>query len=132
MVNHLVVPAKLWILVLDGVEAVRAGRDDRAVYRCYTHYTCYTRYTCSTGARSMPVVVMLLLAHIEAVAVEHLDILLGHHLPQVFVADRAGSPVHDTSGPRMAKLTCAAFKILATAVATFWLRRSKEPMQPTQ
>ena len=77
-------PTKLRVLVFDRVEAVRAGRDDGAVYRCYT------RYTCSTTARSMPVVVMLLFAHIEAVAVEHFNILLGHHLPQVFVADTTG------------------------------------------
>jgi hypothetical protein len=55
MVYHLVVPTRLWILVLEGVEAVWAGRNDHTVYGHYTHYT---HYTCYTLARSTPVVAM--------------------------------------------------------------------------
>src|SRR6266516_4691624 len=45
---------------------------------------------------------------------------------------RAGSPVQDSSGPRIAKSTFAACRIFATAVATDLLRWSNEPIQPTQ
>ena len=79
MVHHFIVAAKLWILVLDGVEAVRAGSDDRAMLRGYSSRAIARYMTVVPGAMTG--------AGIEAVSIQRLDILLGHHLPQVFVAD---------------------------------------------
>src|SRR3954451_9258173 len=45
---------------------------------------------------------------------------------------RAGSPVHDSSWPKTAYLTPAAFKQVTTARATRRLRSSNEAAQPTQ
>jgi hypothetical protein len=45
---------------------------------------------------------------------------------------RAGSPVHISDGPRMAKLTLARCSSLATAWVTFLFLSSNEPAQPTQ
>src|SRR5712692_3514945 len=81
VVHYFIVATKLRILVLDGVEAVRAGRDDRAMAGRYTGHAI-------TGG--MPVVSAVLVSRIEAVAVEYFDILLCHHLPQVFVPDAPG------------------------------------------
>src|SRR5579885_1400749 len=126
VMHYFVIAAKLRVLVLDGIEAVRAGRNDGAVLQGRASHAVAARVTVH-GMR------ILLLAHIEAVAFERFDVLLRHHCHRYSLPiRRAGSPVQDSSGPRMAKLTPAACKILTTAVATFWLRWSKEPMQPTQ
>src|SRR5438105_10648041 len=45
---------------------------------------------------------------------------------------RAGSPVHRSDGPRMAKSTPARCNSLAVATVTFLARSSDEPAQPTQ
>ena len=45
---------------------------------------------------------------------------------------RAGSPVHSSEGPRMAKSMPARCISLAMAWATFLFLSSKEPAQPTQ
>src|SRR6476469_2658922 len=45
---------------------------------------------------------------------------------------RAGSPVHDSSCPRTAYFTPAAFKQVTTARATLRLRSSNDAAQPTQ
>jgi hypothetical protein len=45
---------------------------------------------------------------------------------------RAGSPVHDSRGPRIAKSTPAAWSSLAVDCAAVRARSSKEAAQPTQ
>ena len=45
---------------------------------------------------------------------------------------RAGSPVHISAGPRMAKSMPARCMSLAIAWVTFWFLSSKLPAQPTQ
>ena len=45
---------------------------------------------------------------------------------------RAGSPLHRSSVPRMAKSTPAALRIFTTAVAMVFARSSKDAAQPTQ
>ena len=45
---------------------------------------------------------------------------------------RAGSPVHISLGPRMAKLTFARSISFANACETFLFLSSKLPAQPTQ
>ena len=45
---------------------------------------------------------------------------------------RAGSPVHDSRGPRIAKSTPAALRSLAVDSAAVRARSSKEAAQPTQ
>ena len=45
---------------------------------------------------------------------------------------RAGSPVHSSLGPRMAKSTPAWWSSLAVATATRLFRSSKDVAQPTQ
>ena len=45
---------------------------------------------------------------------------------------RAGSPVHFSDGPRMAKSTPARWSSLAVAMVTLRARSSKLPAQPTQ
>src|SRR6266568_1076387 len=81
VVHYFIVATKLRILVLDGVEAVRAGRDDRAMAG---------RYTGHPITESVPIVSAVLVSCIEAVAVQYFDILLRHHLPQVLVPDAPG------------------------------------------
>src|SRR5437763_15176745 len=73
---NLIVATKLRILVLDGVEAVRAGSDGRTLLRSY-----------SSHAITGDVPVAMIGAGFEAVAIKRLDILLSHHLPEVFVTD---------------------------------------------
>src|SRR5437764_11635511 len=73
---NLIIATKLWILVLDSVEAMRAGSDDRALLRSY-----------SSNAITGDVPIAMIGAGFETVAIERLDILLGHHLPEVFVTD---------------------------------------------
>jgi hypothetical protein len=59
------------------------------------------------------------------VAVERLDVLLGERLEEVLVAARrAGSPVHVSSVPRMAKSTPRCLSSFAVARATFFARSS--------
>src|SRR5437588_11420401 len=76
--HYLVVATKLRVLVLDRVEAVRAGSDNGAVL-------------CGHGSRTVAMaiipVAMMVSGGVESVTIEHLDVLLGHHLPEVFVAD---------------------------------------------
>ena len=45
---------------------------------------------------------------------------------------RAGSPVHCSDGPRIAKSSPARCRSLAIAMVTFWFLSSKLPAQPTQ
>ncbi len=45
---------------------------------------------------------------------------------------RAGSPVHVSDGPRMAKSISARCSSLAIAIVTFWFLSSNDPAQPTQ
>ncbi len=45
---------------------------------------------------------------------------------------RAGSPVHISDGPRMAKSTSARSRSFAIACVTFWFLSSKLPAHPTQ
>src|SRR5437588_245789 len=73
---NLIIATKLWILVLDSVEAMRAGSNDRALLRSY-----------SSHAITGNVPIAMIGAGFETVAIERLDILLGHHLPEVFVTD---------------------------------------------
>src|SRR5690348_4677540 len=75
---HIVVPAKLRILTPDGIETVWAGRDDRALLRCYSRWAI---------ARRVPVMSIAHISRIEAVAIQRLDVLLSLHLPQVFVTN---------------------------------------------
>jgi hypothetical protein len=49
-----------------------------------------------------------------------------------FPRRRAGSPLQVSSAPRIANETSAARRIVASARATFWLRRSYEAAQPTK
>ena len=69
----------------------------------------------------------------EAVAVEHLDILLRQRLPEVLVADAprrvAGAALLRAQDAELDARRCIT---LAKAVATLRLRASNEPMQPTQ
>src|SRR5229473_646602 len=76
--QHFIVAAELRVLVLDGIEAVRAGGDNGALSCSY-----------SRRAVAMAVVAIAGSSGVEAVSVEYFDILLGHHLPQVFVANAA-------------------------------------------
>jgi len=70
---------------------------------------------------------------LHAHAVEHLDVLHGQHLEDVLVPERrAGSPVHISDGPRMAKSRPARCMSLAVAWVTFLFLSSNEPAQPTQ
>src|SRR5579863_5924940 len=83
--HYFVVAAKLRVFVLDGVEAVWTGCDNRVVFR---------RIVSILSVRStMPIHAIMPVAlsfeDVEAVAIQHLYILLGHHLPQVLVADAA-------------------------------------------
>ena len=45
---------------------------------------------------------------------------------------RAGSPVHCSDGPRMAKSISARWSSFAIAIVTFWFLSSKDPAHPTQ
>jgi hypothetical protein len=61
------------------------------------------------------------------------DIGLGQDLIEVLVARAPGRiAAAALFFARMANFTLAAAKILANAVATRWLRASKDDMQPTQ
>src|SRR5256886_15747261 len=76
MVHHFVITAKLRVLVLDRVEAMRAGGDD------YTVFWFQAR-----SSIAVSVVPVALVGEGETIAIQRLDILLGHHLPQVFIAN---------------------------------------------
>ena len=80
VMKYLVVAAKLRVFVLNGIEAVRTGSDDGAVFRNHRGRPVTLRM----------VPIAMVGGCIETVAIEHLDILLGHHLPEVFVADTTG------------------------------------------
>ncbi len=45
---------------------------------------------------------------------------------------RAGSPVHVSDGPRIAKSISARWSSFAIAIVTFWFLSSNEPAHPTQ
>ena len=80
VMKYLVVAAKLRVFVLNGIEAVRTGSDDGAVFRNHRGRPVTLRM----------VPIAMVGGCIETVAIEHLDILLGHHLPEVFVANTTG------------------------------------------
>src|SRR5256886_7413440 len=76
--HYLIVATKLRILVSDRVEAVRAGSDNGAMLRGHGS---------RTGAMAIVPAAIMISGGIESVTIEHLDVLLGHHLPEIFVAD---------------------------------------------
>src|SRR5438477_9192193 len=75
--HYLVIATKLRILVSDRVEAVRAGSDNGAVLGGHASRT--------VAVAIVPAAIMIS-GGIESVTIEHLDVLLGHHLPEIFVA----------------------------------------------
>ena len=75
--HYLVIATKLRILVLDRVEAVRAGSDNGTVLGGHASRT--------VAVAIVPAAIMIS-GGIESVTIEHLDVLLGHHLPEIFVA----------------------------------------------
>src|SRR2546421_10335293 len=75
---YLVIATKLRILVSDRVEAVRAGSDNGTVLGDHASRT--------VAVAIVPAAIMIS-GGIESVTIEHLDVLLGHHLPEIFVAD---------------------------------------------
>src|SRR5260370_36872863 len=76
--HYLVVATKLRILVSDRVEAVRAGSDNGAALRDHGSRT--------VAMAIVPAAIMVR-GGVESVTIKHLDVLLGHHLPEIFVAD---------------------------------------------
>ena len=114
--DHLVVAAKLRILVLDGVEAVRAGGDDRFAIVCAAPLACHRRRCVAVAVRAA-LCSAAASGLIEAVAVQRFDILLRQHLPEVLVAD----------APR--RIACAGLfgaqdgEIDVGALSTLWRQR---------
>src|SRR5256885_16435714 len=76
--HYLIVATKLRILVSDRVEAVRAGSDNGAMLRGHGS---------RTGAMAVVPTAIMVSGGVESVTIKHLDVLLGHHLPEIFVAD---------------------------------------------
>jgi len=104
VVDDLVVAAELRVLVLDGVEAVRAGRHD------------------------LDAVLAL-----RADGVEDLDVLLPEHLEDELVAEPAGRVTGaGLHRPQYGELDAGRVERSANARLTFFERSSRPPAQPTQ
>src|SRR2546421_5635911 len=79
--HYIIVPTKLCVFVLDGIEAVRTSRDNSAMFGCSF---CMSIAGCVTVTGRMTIASG---SSIEAVAIQHFDILLGHHLPEILVSN---------------------------------------------